>query len=60
VVGGRKLGSKSDMYKAQEYDLETIGAQPQEGKGLEKMGATVEIVKARGPTGRSFSGEKLG
>ncbi|KAF2966329.1 hypothetical protein GQX73_g7279 [Xylaria multiplex] len=55
TLGGRKPGSFGDKYHPGGYDLKTIGPQPQQGKGMEDMAATVEFLKTRNAKGCPFS-----
>jgi len=55
LLGGRVPGSRGDKYQPHGYDLMTIGPEPQRGKGLEEMIATVEIIKAKGVATCPFS-----
>ncbi|KAF2141144.1 uncharacterized protein K452DRAFT_327340 [Aplosporella prunicola CBS 121167] len=55
VFGARAPGTAGERYRPQGYDLKTIGPQPQEGKGLDDMMATVEYLKSRGESGCPFS-----
>ncbi len=55
MLGGRAPGLGVDWYHPHGYDLQTIGPNPQEGKGLDEMGSTVAFLKARGSAGCPFS-----
>lgn len=46
ALGGRAAGSKGDRYCPQGYDLSTIGPSPQQGKGLEEMTMSIEVIEA--------------
>lgn len=45
AFGGGAAGSKDDRYCPQEYDLRTIGPSPQQGKGLEGMSTSIEVIE---------------
>lgn len=43
AVGGKSPGD--EKYQSQGYNLETIGPQPQQGKGIEEMRSNVEYMQ---------------
>jgi hypothetical protein len=52
----RSLGLEGDKYHQQGGDLETIGLKPQDGRGIEEMKTTVELLKEHRET-RGFPAE---
>ncbi|KAF5246485.1 hypothetical protein FANTH_6857 [Fusarium anthophilum] len=47
VLGGKIPESVSDKFRPQGYDLTTIGPQPQEGKGMDSMAATISGLESQ-------------
>lgn len=48
AIGGRVPGSSGARYHPEGYDLWTIGPKPQEGKGIDDMKSTIELLRNRG------------
>ena len=51
-------GAQGDRFQPQGYDLMTIGPEPQKGRGIEDMKATISVIKAKGVTTCPFSQAK--
>ena len=51
-------GAQGIRFQPQGYDLMTIGPEPQKGKGIEDMKATIEVIKAKGVATCPFSRAK--
>ncbi|KAL7624942.1 hypothetical protein AAE478_004156 [Parahypoxylon ruwenzoriense] len=48
TFGGRVPKSSEMKYHPEGYDLMTIGPEPNAGKGIDEMSATIDYMKARG------------
>ncbi|KAF5689920.1 hypothetical protein FCIRC_1154 [Fusarium circinatum] len=58
VLGGKIPESVSSKFKPQGYDLTTIGPQPQEGKGMDSMAATISGFESQDLTTCPFKNFK--
>ncbi|KAF5687786.1 hypothetical protein FDENT_5076 [Fusarium denticulatum] len=58
VLGGKLPESASSKFMSQGYDLATIGPQPQEGKGMEAMAATISGLEGQDLTSCPFKSFK--